>query len=84
MPTYDVQISNFTNGAINIYTVTVFSPLPHFTGDIITYEFPLENILPTTIVCIPVVALTGIDCTKLSSSKVSGEMTFISDFLDVN
>lgn len=83
MPTFDVAMSNFTNGDVNTYTVTMYSPLPHFTGDVIKFQFPSQVILPPIVVCIPVAALTQIDCSKISSSTVSGVMTFASDFNEV-
>jgi hypothetical protein len=67
MPTFGVTISNYTNGAINTYTFSTYSPLPHFSGDIIVFEFPLEIILPPTVICVPLGALTDISCSKLDS-----------------
>ena len=84
MPTFDVEISNYTNGAINTYTVTMRSPLPHFTGDLIWFKFPSEIILPPTVVCVPVQALTAINCNKLSSDSISGQMIFVNDFNEVD
>ena len=83
MPQFKVDMANFTNGDVNTYTVTTKSPLPHFTGDIIWFRFPEESILPTTVVCLPVLALTQIDCTRLSALEVMGVMTFDIDFIEV-
>lgn len=60
MPTFNVSISNFTNGDLNTYTFVTYSPLPHFTGDILKFRFPLESILLPTTVCVPLGALTNI------------------------
>jgi len=49
MPNFVVDISNFTNGDSNTYNVTTSSPLPHFTGDILQFEFPIEVRLPTPV-----------------------------------
>jgi len=34
VPYFDVQMSNFTNGDINTYSMRTMSPLPHFDGDL--------------------------------------------------
>jgi len=83
MPTFDVQMSNFTNGDINTYTVTMYSPLPHFSGDIIWFTFPPQILLPSVVNCVAISALTAITCQRLGQSEVSGVMTFIGDFNEV-
>jgi hypothetical protein len=77
-------MSNFTNGDINTYTVTFFSPLPHFSGDILWFDFPQQIILPSVVDCLPLDALAAIDCTRLSSSAVMAVLTFTEDFNEVN
>jgi|LauGreDrversion4_2_1035121.scaffolds.fasta_scaffold30777_2 hypothetical protein len=83
MPDFNVSISNYTNGAINTYNFTTYSPLPHFTGDIIVFSFPLEIILPNPVVCTPLGALTEISCTAIDALTVAGTMSFENNFNEV-
>ncbi len=77
-------MSNFTNGDSNTYTMTTYSPLPHFTGDILQFEFPVEVILPPTVVCVPLGILTVIECWRVGTHLVRGRMSFIDDFIEVD
>jgi hypothetical protein len=84
MPQFQVDMSNFTNGDVNTYTVKTYSPLPHFNGDIIFFEFPVETVLPANVICVPIEALTNIECTKIDTHTVKGVMTFQNDFNEVD
>jgi hypothetical protein len=76
MPQFQADMSNFTNGDVNTYTMTLYSPLPHFTGDILYFQFPDESILPTTVQCVAIEALTNIECSKTGPRAVKGILTF--------
>ena len=84
MPQFIVEISNFTNGDSNTYSITTISPLPHFTGDILQFEFPIEVRLAEPVVCVPLGVLSNIECTKVGDFLVLAEMTFYGGFIDVN
>ena len=60
IPNFVVEMSNYTNGDINTYHFTTSSPLPHFTGDVLQFEFPIESRLPTPLECIPMGVLRDI------------------------
>jgi hypothetical protein len=77
-------MSNFTNGDSNTYTMTTSSPLPHFTGDILQFEFPVEVRLPSTVTCVPIGVLREIDCWRVGNFLVRARMSFYNDFIEVN
>ena len=84
MPNFVVDISNYTNGANNTYNFTTSSPLPHFTGDLLYFAFPVEIRLRTPLECIPMGVLKAIYCKRIGNFLVEANMTFYNDFIEVN
>jgi hypothetical protein len=86
MTNFDVKISNYTNGDNNTYNITTSSPLPHFTGDILQFEFPVEVRLKSTVECVALdpLVMTNIECWRVGDFMVRGKMTFFDDYIGVD
>ena len=46
IPTVDVVPSNFVNGFVNTYTMTISSPIPILLGDRLKFKFPADIVPP--------------------------------------
>jgi hypothetical protein len=86
IPNFEVKISNLTNGDNNTYNFTTSSPLPHFTGDILQFEFPNEVRLKMNVECVALdpLVMTKMECTRVSDFMVRGRMTFFNDYIGVD
>lgn len=62
--TFTVTPSSGVNGATNNYKITVSSPIPEYSTDKLTFTFPTEVTLPTTISCTAGTSLSAVSCTK--------------------
>jgi hypothetical protein len=76
MNEFTVVNSNVKNGAIDLYTVSFRSKLPHSSDDTITFKFPPEIVLQSNSGCLPLGVPSGITCTKVGADVIQAKMTF--------
>src|SRR5690606_11267314 len=67
--------SNKINGATADYAISVVSPLPVLSTDTITFTFPSEPTLPSTLVCSGGTLITSVTCTKIGTSTIHAVLT---------
>jgi hypothetical protein len=73
---FEVTLASQINGAQNPYTITFISNLPHISGDILSFNFPPEVTLPSTLTCQIMGLITAITCTKVGTDGITAKMTF--------
>jgi hypothetical protein len=73
---FDVSLGSQVNGAYNSYTINFVSGLPHVSGDIISFTFPPEITLPSSIGCQIMGLITALTCTKIGTDSMTAVMTF--------
>ena len=61
---FTVTPASFITGETTAYTFTVTPKIPIISTDFISFYFPDEITLPTTISCAAGTALTAVSCTK--------------------
>ena len=62
--TFTVAPASGINGATNDYTITVTSPIPHYSTDKLVFTFPSEVVLPVSVSCSTVSSLTAVSCSN--------------------
>ena len=76
MDEFKVVNVNVRNGAIDTYTISFRSKIPHTTGDILSFKFPPEIIMQSNSACVPLGIPSGISCTRVGTDVIEFKMTF--------
>jgi len=64
------------NGATNVYTFTVTSPLPHYDTDKLIFTFPDDVVGPVSTTCTASTGLDAVACTVPATNKIQAIFTF--------
>lgn len=75
LSSFTVTPSSNVNGATNDYNIQVIATLPILSTDSITFTFPSEPTLPSSLSCSTGTLITAITCTKTGTYTVKAILT---------
>jgi len=64
------------NGATNVYTFVVTSPLPHYDTDKLVFTFPDDVVGPTSTTCTASTNVLTVTCSIPTSNQIEAIFTF--------